>query len=839
MANEPGKELMRKVIVKVKVPTNQVPLQEDVDMTNEGFEVDKVVDGVMVQVKELYDQTIQRYEDYIIEQNNMSINNFITKYNDEMETDYTTISELVNNMISTTINNNFVTYIQQNVNIGSVNVNIRKIMNRLNIIDMKLAGIKDLDIKMSGRLKRDNDGQIEEVEDRMCSKKRITNNLLTDTEPSHRDPSSSGGSSNEPLLMVRSVRMRGIDRGDVSEPSRVLFYTDEVIDIRDLNETYHEDYFGMFDVQQINEIPMIDNVNLTITQNNPNLVWDIVNDYINTSYNNDDYNPIGIRRVTLNVDVQLNNEQTNYFEKLGEFAYANYNNCLIKHSANVEDIPENYVGNIGVTKYNSSEKIYINNHKYTIEEENEQEDSEFTGFNSVIQTSVVPIMDRIVLPAITDNGTFTYSISQFNSQYSLNANSSNPYRDDFIGMDTIEIPINVNKKLVPLLAQINNQIYTPQLIDPDAIGFSSVQVTVPVSGGNSSNVNNLIGYTFNSNTQYPYTIAQYNASQNPPTSYTGFDSISVNVSGGGTNVNNLSSYTFNQNTDGAYTIAQYNASQNPPTNYTGFGSIVVNVPNSSNLDDLSIDVNRFGNYNLQYRPTSIALIPIMDSNSNNVVELTAEYVYLDNFNIWKMFDGDSNTYYTLYDSDMVDKWILVHFLSNVVYDRIYFLGNYQCDTSISVYGSNDNIIFTSIESSFHVGFSEEVNIDVNNLEYQYIKLIMSGNGEIATCQFYKSNSGFRNVDVHVNTNFGLNDSIIDINKVENSSKKYFAYDLDNGIVSEELTNNVGTDLQIINVNNANSSHQPWILFDGKGSETYYELNNHHLKESYKLTTKNF
>ena len=185
-------------------------------------------------------------------------------------------------------------------------------------------------------------------------------------------------------------------------------------------------------------------VTLNIKDNNPNFVWDIFDDYIDTQNNISEeypngFNPIGIKRFNLNIDVDTNKlKDMNEWDKISEYVYENNNTALIKYVGNNLIVPQEvesrnlvldeYQGD-GKTVYDSNEKIYINNHKYSILEENEEYDESNEGFKSVMQTTVVPIMDKIIIPEITSNSTYRYSIGDFNNIYSLTPGSDNPYRN--------------------------------------------------------------------------------------------------------------------------------------------------------------------------------------------------------------------------------------------------------------------------------------------------------------------------------------------------------------------------------------------------------------------------
>jgi len=220
--------------------------------------------------------------------------------------------------------------------------------------------------------------------------------------------------------------------------------------------------------------------------------------------------------------------------------------------------------NDGVTYYDSSNKVYVNNHTYTVEDENNYAgiidpvvgDGDDIGFRSCCQSTVVPIIDNVRVPEVTSNGLVTFSIDDFNNNYSNDAQSVNPYRNDFIGVDTIEIPVNVNNLVIPLTdATVNNHIYRPTDYNPNAIGFSVVHVNVPAGEGNA----NLTELTINDLT--------LNGVYNPHSPYNGFSRVNVDVA----RVNNYNQPTITSN--GTYSI---------PNNYTGLSDVTVDIPLESN-----------------------------------------------------------------------------------------------------------------------------------------------------------------------------------------------------------------------------------------------------------------
>lgn len=608
-------------------------------------------------------------------------------------------------------------------------------------------------------------------------------NNNNDNNNNNNDNNGTNLNQNRGMIVKRFKGSRG---EDVTRPLRGVYYDVQEIGIDDVNIKYNEKNYGMFDVQNVNEIRLLDIVTLNITENDNDFEWDIDNNYINTPNNTDEeypngFNPLGVKRFKLNIDVQTNRlKDMNEWEQLSTYAFNTNNTALIKYNGNnlIEPqeitnrdlVLDEYQGD-GKTIYDPNEKIFINNHKYTFSEENEEYDENIEGFKSVMQTTIVPIMDRIVIPKITSNKTFRYSIQDFNNIYSLTPGSENTYRNDFIGFNSIDIPVDINTKTVPLLAT-QDGIYRPSDIDPTAIGFSSVQVstTSRSSGGGSSgdvvSVKNLENYVFRENNIIPYTIADYNAQFN--TNFTGFDSINVNV--------------------------------------------------NDNLEKLNVDIKKIGNYKLSFGEGENILTGLT-SNNNDICELTGSPQSDNNgyFALYKAFDGIINEWNGFCSSSSNNNtdyhnYVLIHFKNGgrkFEYFNIYrtIRQPLECATGVIISGSNNNVDYIELYNGNinpydgNVSKFNQLNDKVDEYEYYNIQFTNQNNTwlNVVEMELMKTVGNYSIVDVNVNTGNLLMDYNKTIDSIENNVK-YIDYPFT--VLTSEIPymnndNSVGASINII------------------------------------------
>lgn len=614
---------------------------------------------------------------------------------------------------------------------------------------------------------------------------------------------------NEEVKSIRLFKkMRGPVDGDVSDPVRQSFYWNDVITVDAMNEKYNKDYYGLFEVQHVTEVPMLDKVYIKITENNPDFVWNINNNYINTDKNimeNDPagYNPLGVRE--FHVEIAVNNnrlKEINEFNTLNigneSIDIASYNNAIVKYNQNNQIDPQEitnerrlrvvdeYEGE-GKTVYDSNEKIFINSHKYTIEEENENCEENNEGFKKVLQTTIVPIMDKITIPEISSNKTVRYSIEDFNSIYSLSPGSQNVYRNDFIGFSQIDIPVNVNNKTVPLLAT-QDGLYRPSDIDPSAIGFSSVQVSTTTrssgggSGGDITFVKNLNGYTFTHNTNHPFSINEYNITQYPNTDYTGFDEINIDV---------------------------------------------------GELENLDVNIYNVGNYKLNFNEGIINVMPVMTSDESNGIILTGTEQYNGTWNLWRTFDGiinDSSGYHT--KSNVLESYLKIDFGEEprlIEGFKLYQRPSWKdrSPSSIKIEGSDDDENYIELFNNnivYENGSSLKYFFN-NNKKYRYYNIIFyrNSNGLInfAEMELYKYSGGYKNVNVNVNIGDKVIENTFKVDTIQNNiSNWYYPFNILESVV-ENMTSNNGTNCTIIDMINSHNGNYPWKLFDSN-TDDYYE-----------------
>lgn len=735
---------------------------------------------------------------------NNTINEAITQVNNNIRANFNQLTEIKNTYISNVqINNQFkeeiTVGIEQKVK-NITEINVANIISSLNVVSQNqnilvsdIHAIQDLVLKMYATMfrKRDNQGQIvyERYEDTPCSSNKLIKSSSSTTKPKGKDAmliedqsndnnNDQGSSSNNVNFNIQSnrsvKRFRGPTDEDVTEPTRQSYYWDNTFTVDQMNEKYNKDYYGMFELQSIVEVPMLEEVSINIRNNNPNFVWDIDDDYVNTVKNTDPndpagYNPLGVRRFRINIAVD-----TNLLKDINEFSemtfgnstidVATYNTALVKYDQNNEINPQEllerrlrvvdeYEGD-GKTIYDSNEKVFINSHKYTIEEENENCDESNEGFNKVIQTTIVPVMDEITLPDITEtNKTYKYSIKDYNDIYSLTPGSQNTYRNDFIGFSSINIPIKVNNKVVAGYGSTPN-IYRPSDFDPDAIGFSSFQIEGTRDGGGS-----------------------------------GGDS-------GSGSIKNLQNYVFKGNTVHPYTIREYNNSQYPPTDYTGFDAIIVDT--NSNLEVLDVNVNKLGKYSMAYGEVE-NIMPVLSANTTDDIVLSGTPQWNNSNLTWyRLFDGNTTGENGFHSSSSISEgYLKIQFLNekkSFNYFNCFAYSSYpgRAPTHIVVEGSDDDENYTELFNGniAYVNLKSLQNVLINSGEYYYYKFTFSyTDGKSDYIEFTElqlmeySTGGYKGVNVNVDLdNLMLSHSGTVENIENNTSNTYYPFDVLNSVI---------------------------------------------------------
>ena len=272
----------------------------DVDFTEVNSKINTVVNNLYSQIKADFNQITNVYNTTIAD---VKINNdFKEEITVNMEKKFKKITEInVNNIVS------------------SLNV----VSENQNILVSDITAIKDFLIKMYGKKFFENPvGTWQVTMDTPNSKRKCIEasssieppqpmdvNLLENNNENNEQNNNSNlnENMNEDVKSVRLFKkMRGPIDGDVSDPVRQSFYWNDVITVDAMNEKYNKDYYGLFEVQHVTEVPMLDKVYIKITENNPDFVWNINSNYINTDKNimeNDPagYNPLGVREFHIEI----------------------------------------------------------------------------------------------------------------------------------------------------------------------------------------------------------------------------------------------------------------------------------------------------------------------------------------------------------------------------------------------------------------------------------------------------------------------------------------------------------------------------------------------------------
>ena len=807
---------MKQVKFDVRIPTELDTLGEDIDMTNDGFKVDIAVqtsiDSEVIELNEYITEATEKIVKEVglqgasLVQIVTNMSNGLNELNRKINSSVEDLNASYNNVQNIVITK-YEDVIASNQSVIDI-VNEQGVSVKAKVTEFNNKTIEQLN-DIQDEVKSNSSG-LNKLKMLISSEREQTDGIRVFKNPSKHikgvvnrddmqteDPSNPAPSNN---LFIQSIkRFRG-DRGppDVSEPVKGVYYYNKFISIDDINELYNTEDYAMFDINSLSEIRLLDNVNVNITQNNSQFTWNIVNDYINTNLNiSQDYpqgfNPIGVTNFTFNVaidDIRLKN--MNEWEQLSQYAFVNNNTALIKYNPNNQVDPQEITNRVieldeyqgdGVTIYDPNEKIFINNHKYTFSEENEEYNENIEGFKSVMQTSIVPIMDRIILPEITSNKTIRYSIQDFNSIYSLSPGSQNTFRNDFIGFNTIDIPVNVNNKTVPLLAT-QDGIYRPTDIDPLAIGFSSVQVSTTTrssGGGSGGSVNNLSNYTFRTNTSVPFSIDEYN------------------------NLNN--------------------------TNYTGLDNVIVEV--NPVREVLDVDIYNIGNYELNFGEGE-NIMPLMSSNNDQGIVLTGSTMDYGRggFDLFRLFDNNKNldAWNGFVPSGAnPNGWLKIDF-GNEVKEFDYVLiykgtrvANEIC-THVIVKGSNDDIDYTVLcdqNLEYENNVSRAVLDNVGEYRYYYFDFYNRNNTwmVITEMELMKYVGGYRGVNINVKNGNGLVTVNHTVDSIENNvDKNYFAVDAVQSLIPNFTSNN-SNGCSIMNAVGFNHSNY-WIMFNSNDNCTW-------------------
>lgn len=477
----------------------------------------------------------------------------------------------------------------------------------------------------------------------------------------------------------------------------------------------------------------------------------------------------------------------------------------------------------GITNYDVIKKVYNNYHLYTIDKENSYRDdldpgseNYSLGFKSVMQTTEIPIIDNVRLDEVKSNGLLTYNIDDFNDSYSLEAGSKNPYANDFIGFNQIQIPIKINNKVIPGFGSTPN-IYRPSDFDPDAIGFSSFQIESTRDGGGSIvNVNNLVNYEITSNSSLdendqliPYSIANYNSEHN--TNYTGFDNIIVNVPQ--TVTKKITYYNIDN---------FYYTTANSQSEWYDNNTKIVSPNDFYQVSDS--DVTKLQFY----------LLPQLSFAAKSYC------IFLNNHGSDKIICGfirinDSNR--TLVNEGY---WANFQRTNNDIYFNIYYKigdNSYIPLFCNRIFAEGPNIYDKYIIYNSQIGEdpgNDGENYNVNNL----IGYTFKENNIIPyTIEMYNNNqnpitnyTGFDYINVNVKNK--LITANIELNNIENVTKNYLPYDVVNSFIPVMSSNN-SNGARIVSQVNSHSEHNAWMLFDNNNG-TYYELTSGSLNASFVL-----
>lgn len=326
---------MKGINVFVDVPTEIEPYDDEVVVSEAGIQCDiRIPDTEIVESLNVISQKINDiHEEYTLSKNNMDLDVVITQINNvfnnyQIDAQFNKIIDMSKTYLTDVkVNNKYVKNIQvelqqvqkkiTEINITNVTNALQVTSNNVNILTKDVQALQQLMIKMFGNRYRYNklEEKWETLEDSPVKRIRVDAASTSTQEPPETDgdikmlPPPESESEGESVLNKRAVKLRRTETkgGGVSIPTRVMLYNNVMATVDEFNTQYSMDCYGLFEMEVINEIPLLENVPIVINQNYNQGVpftWNILRDYIqDPDLNQDNYNPIGAMQFSITVDV--------------------------------------------------------------------------------------------------------------------------------------------------------------------------------------------------------------------------------------------------------------------------------------------------------------------------------------------------------------------------------------------------------------------------------------------------------------------------------------------------------------------------------------------------------
>lgn len=555
---------MKGINVYVDVPTELEPYDDEVVVSEAGVQCDiHIPDTEIVESLNVISQKINDiHEEYTLSKNTMDLDVVITQINNvfnnyQIDAQFNKIIDMSKTYLTDVqVNNKYVQNIEvelqqvqkkiTEINITNVTNALQVTSNNVNILTKDVQALQQLMLKMFGNRYRYNklEEKWETLEDSPVKRIRCDAASTSTQEPPETDgdikmlPPPEPENENESVLNTRAVKLRRTETkgGGVSIPTRIMLYNNAMATVDEFNTQYSMDCYGLFEMEVINEIPLLENVPIVINQNYNQGVpftWNILRDYIqDPDLNQDNYNPIGAMQFSITVDVP---------QTLPENVEHNKEAVITSYAGEVIQPTSPYTTMDQVTVVPRLENTVwsTNGVKFA--------SSGFCGFG----------VSRVAVPCSVQPLTISSPDQVINAPSGTDSDGLN-----YVGYYPITMNININNVpstvSIPTSASYSISDYNNSQ-DPvtNYVGFSSVIC------------NNYTGYDVNN----PITS---NGTYNIPTGYSGFGPITVSYERGdifsSINVNSNGHGfpgSYNGTTD-VYPAVDLSYDLSSPTSYSSF-----------------------------------------------------------------------------------------------------------------------------------------------------------------------------------------------------------------------------------------------------------------------------
>ena len=508
---------MKGVNLYIDVPTEIEPYDDEVVVSEAGIQCDiHIPDTEIVESLNVISQKINDiHEEYTLSKNTMDLDVVITQINNvfnnyQIDAQFNKIIDMSKTYLTDVqVNNKYVQNIEvelqqvqkkiTEINITNVTNALQVTSNNVNILTKDVQALQQLMLKMFGNRFKYNkiEEKWEALEDSPVKRIRCDAASTSTEEPPETDgdikmlPPPEPENENESILNMRAVKLRRTETkgGGVSIPTRVMLYNNAMATVDEFNTQYSMDCYGLFEMEVINEIPLLENVPIVINQNYNQGVpftWNILRDYIqDPDLNQDNYNPIGAMQFSITVDVPQTLPENVEHNK--EAVITSYAGEVIQPTS-----PYTTMDQVTVVPRLENSVWSTNGVKFA--------SSGFCGFG----------VSRVAVPCSVQPLTISYPDQVIDAPSGTDSDGLN-----YVGYYPITMNININN--------VPNTVSIPTSASYSISDYNNAQDPVTNYVGFSSVIcNNYTGYDSNN----PIT---QNGSYSIPSGYSGYGSFNVNV----------------------------------------------------------------------------------------------------------------------------------------------------------------------------------------------------------------------------------------------------------------------------------------------------------------------